>query len=375
METLTHKAGLDDIRDKVVAGQRIDEKDALRLFSSPDINAVGAIADHVRRRKNGDDATFILNRYINYSNICILNCQFCAFAKRKGDPEAFEYSVDEMVSMARESLALGITELHIVGGLHPTLPFDYYLDMLRSLKALDSHLHLKCFTAVEIRHLSWRARLSVEETLRKLREAGLGSLTGGGAEIFNPDVRDRICRGKETAEEWADIHKTWHRMGGRSTCTMLYGHVETLEDRIDHLRRLREIQDETGGFTGFIPLAFHPEGNKLSHIRPPSGWDDLRTLAVSRIYLDNIDHITAYWIGLGLNLAQVALSYGVDDLHGTIVEEKIFHMAGSKTPQEQTRDTLIRAIREAGRTPWQRDSHYNKVRCFGGSGENSEANR
>lgn len=361
---MIQKAGLGDIWEKVSQGERISNHDALRLFSTPDINALGSIANFVREKKNGNDATFILNRYINYSNVCILNCQFCAFAKRKNESGAFEYSVPEVVQMARESLSLGITELHIVGGLHPSLPFDYYLDMLRSLKALDPRLHLKCFTAVEIRHLSWKAKMTVGDTLRKLREAGLGSLTGGGAEIFRQEVRDRICRGKESADEWGEIHKTWHRLGGRSTCTMLYGHVETLEDRIDHLSRLRLIQDETGGFTGFVPLAFHPEGNKLSHIKPPTGWDDLRTLSVSRIYLDNFDHITGYWIGLGLNLAQIALSYGVDDLHGTIVEEKIFHMAGSRTPQEQTSDTLVRAIREAGRVPWQRDSHYNKVKCF-----------
>jgi aminodeoxyfutalosine synthase len=296
--------------------------------------------------------------------VCILACQFCAFAARKRDAHAFELAIPEMIETTRAALAQGITEIHMVGGLHPTLRGDWYLDLLRSLRALDPKLHLKCFTAIEIRHLAERVfKLPIAETLATLRDAGLGSLTGGGAEIFDPAVRDRICRGKESAEEWIEVHRTWHRMGGRSTCTMLFGHVETMAQRVDHLGRLRELQDETGGFTGFIPFAFVPEGTtrELREMRPATGFDELRNLAVSRIYLDNFEHLTAYWVSMGLPLAQVALGYGVDDLHGTIMEEKIFHMAGSKTPQAQTVASLERAIREAGREPRQRDSHYRVI--------------
>ena len=352
------------IHDKVQAAERITDADALALYQSHDLNALGAIANVVRERKNGNVATYLLNRYINYSNVCILACQFCAFAARKRDAHAFEQAIPDVVRTVQGALAQGITEIHMVGGLHPTLPAEWYLELLRSLKALDLNLHLKCFTAIEARHLSDRVfKKPLEETLGLLREAGLGSLTGGGAEIFDPAIRARICRGKETAEEYLEVHHTWHRMGGRSTCTMLFGHIETMAQRVDHLRRLRELQDETGGFTGFIPFAFVPEGTtrELREIRPTTGFDELRNLAVSRIYLDNFDHLTAYWVSMGLPLAQVALGYGVDDLHGTIMEEKIFHMAGAKTPQGQTVAALEDAIREAGREPMQRDSHYNRI--------------
>jgi aminodeoxyfutalosine synthase len=313
-----------------------------------------------------------------------------------------------MVEKAREALAIGITELHVVGGLHPSLPFNYYTDMLRALRALNdemrnatvsvasanvspagfrdwqngssetpkpagatpalpnpkSRLHLKCFTAIEILHLAWLAKKSVEQTLSELKAAGLDSLTGGGAEIFRPEVRSAIARGKESAEEYLDVHRTWHRLGGRSTCTMLYGHVESLADRVDHLRQLRALQDETHGFTGFVPLPYQPEGNDLPVENPPTGYDSLRTIAVSRIYLDNFDHITAYWVGMGLKLAQVALSYGADDLHGTIVEEHIFHMAGAASPQLQTEADMLKAIREAGRTPVQRNTFYEPIKVL-----------
>ncbi len=352
------------IHDKVLAGERITDADALTLYASHDLNALGAIANVVRERKNGNVATYLLNRYINYSNVCILSCQFCAFAAKKRDAHAFELAIPEVVETVRKALAQGITEIHMVGGLHPTLKAEWYLEMLRSLKALDPNLHLKCFTAIEARHLADRVfKLPLGETLAALREAGLGSLTGGGAEIFDQEIRDRICRGKETGDEYLDVHRTWHRMGGRSTCTMLFGHIETMAQRVDHLRRLRGLQDETHGFTGFVPFAFVPEGTtrELRDIRPTTGFDELRNLAVSRIYLDNFEHITAYWVSMGLPLAQVALGYGVDDLHGTIMEEKIFHMAGAKTPQEQTVAALEDAIREAGRDPMQRDSHYNRI--------------
>jgi aminodeoxyfutalosine synthase len=388
---------LRDVYDKVVAGERISEADALRLFESKDLNALGAIADFVRQRKAGNRASFIINRYINYSNYCILSCQFCSFARKKRDADGFQLSVEEIVAKAREALKLGITELHIVGGLHPSLPFSYYTDMLKALKALNTgssrreeahsettesgkqqaeisqslltsaatpKLQLKCFTAIEILHLAWLAKKSVLETLTELKAAGLDSLTGGGAEIFRKEVRSAIAKGKESAEEYLDVHRTWHRLGGRSTCTMLYGHVESLADRVDHLRQLRALQDETHGFTALIPLAYQPEDNDIPVAHPPTGFDSLRTIAVSRIYLDNFPHITAYWVGLGLKLAQVALSYGANDIHGTIIEEHIFHMAGATSPQLQTEADMIKAIREAGRTPVQRNTFYEPIKVL-----------
>lgn len=354
---------LRDIYDKVVASERISEADALRLFESKDLNAVGAIADFARQRKVGERASYIVNRYINYSNYCILSCQFCAFARKKRDADGIQLTKEDIVEKAREALGQGITELHIVGGLHPSLPFSYYLEMLASLKALDERLQLKCFTAIEILHLAWLAKKSVHETLAELKSAGLDSLTGGGAEIFRKEVRSKIAKGKESAEEYLDVHRTWHGMGGRSTCTMLYGHIESLADRVDHLRQLRALQDETRGFVGFVPLPYQPDNNNVPVTAPPTGFDSLRTIALSRIYLDNFDHITAYWVGLGLKLAQVALSYGADDLHGTIIEEHIFHMAGAKSPQLQTEAAMVKAIREAGRVPMQRNTFYESIRA------------
>jgi aminodeoxyfutalosine synthase len=386
------RSELRDLYDKVAAGERISEADALRLFESKDLNAIGAIADLVRQKKNGNRASYIVNRYINYSNYCILSCQFCSFARKKRDADGFELTTAQMVEKAREALKLGITELHIVGGLHPSLPFSYYTDMLKALRGLNhetpqsefsagetpaarSRLHLKCFTAIEILHLAWLAKKSVEETLRELKAAGLDSLTGGGAEIFRKEVRSAIARGKESADEYLDVHRTWHRMGGRSTCTMLYGHVESLADRVDHLRQLRALQDETHGFVGFVPLAYQPQDNDIPVEHPPTGFDSLRTIAISRIYLDNFDHITAYWVGMGMKLAQVALSYGADDLHGTIIEEHIFHMAGATSPQLQTEAEMIKAIREAGRTPVQRDTFYQPIKVLAdghrGNGDDS----
>jgi len=383
MNFFVQRSELRDLYDKVAAGERISEADALRLFESKDLNAVGAIADLACRKKAGNRASYIVNRYVNYSNYCILSCQFCSFARKKRDADGFQFTVEEIVQKAREALKLGITELHIVGGLHPSLPFSYYTDMLKALRALNDvgraalprgqdeqqlvptgRLHLKCFTAIEILHLAWLAKKSVEQTLSELKAAGLDSLTGGGAEIFRKEIRSAIAKGKESAEEYLDVHRTWHKMGGRSTCTMLFGHVESLADRVDHLRQLRALQDETHGFVGFVPLPYQPEDNDIPVEHPPTGFDALRTLAVSRVYLDNFDHITAYWVGLGLKLAQVALSYGADDLHGTIIEEHIFHMAGATSPQLQTEAEMIKAIREAGRTPVQRNTFYEPIRVL-----------
>jgi len=364
VQFILRQSGLADIAAQVEAGERLTEADAERLFATKDLNALGALADLANQRRNGRRASYIVNRYINYSNYCILSCQFCAFSKKKRDADGFQLSSAQIVEKAREALALGITELHIVGGLHPSLPFSYYTDFLRELMALDPRLQLKCFTAIEVLHLAWLAKKSVRDTLLELKAAGLASLTGGGAEIFRKEVRSAIAKGKESAAEYLDVHRTWHQLGGRSTCTMLYGHVETVADRVDHMRQLRALQDETGGFTGFIPLPYQPDNNGIPVDHAPTGFDQLRTIAVARLYLDNFGHITAYWIGMGLKMAQVALSYGADDIHGTIVEERIFHMAGAKSPQLQTEKELVKAIREAGRTPVQRDTFYQPIKVW-----------
>jgi aminodeoxyfutalosine synthase len=354
-------------------GERLSTGEALWLFEHADLNELGALANLINQRKNGSRVSYIVNRYINYSNYCILSCKFCAFSRKRRDQDGFELSIEEVVQKAKDALSLGITELHIVGGLHPSLPFDYYLDLLRGLKALDNRLELKCFTAIEILHLAWLAKISVTEVLTQLKAAGLASLTGGGAEIFATEVRREIARGKESAEEYLDVHRTWHRLGGRSTCTMLYGHIESLKDRVNHLEQLRTLQDETHGFVGFVPLPFQPENNRIGLTHPPTGNDMLRTLSVSRLFLDNFDHITAYWVGMGLKMAQVALNYGADDIHGTIVEEHIFHMAGAKTPQTQTALELERAISASGRIPVQRNTFYEPVNSIPACPESSPA--
>lgn len=355
---------LRSIYEKVVASERVTDEEALTLYRSNELNALGTIANVVRERKNGNVATYIHNQYINYSNVCLLSCQFCAFGAKKREAHAFELSVDEIVEKVATALRYGITEIHMVGGLHPSLPPEWYLDLVTRLRALSKELYVKAFTAVEIRHLADRVfKKPLRETLEILRDAGLDAITGGGAEIFDQAIRDEICKGKETADEWAEVHRTWHQIGMRSTATMLFGHVETYQHRVEHLGRLRSLQDETGGFTGFIPFAFESEQARpmLRHIKHTTAFEELKNLAVSRIYLDNFDHITAYWVSLGLPLASLALNYGVDDLHGTIMEEKIFHMAGAQTPTYQTMQSLEKAIREAGREPMQRDTWYRRI--------------
>src|SRR3954467_15422338 len=254
---------LRDLYDKTIAGERFTDAEALRLFQTKDLNALGALADLARQQKVGNRATYIVNAYINYSNYCILSCQFCAFARKKRDADGWQLSAEEIVAKARKALGHGVTELHIVGGLHPNLPFSYYTEFLQALRALDPNLQLKCFTAIEILHLAWLAKKTVRDTLMELRAAGLNSLTGGGAEIFDPTVRSAIAKGKESAAEYLDVHRTWHKLGEQSTCTMLYGHIESLEDRVDHMRQLRTLQDETGGFCGFVPLPYQPGHNKI----------------------------------------------------------------------------------------------------------------
>ncbi|MBX9743543.1 MAG: aminofutalosine synthase MqnE [Chthoniobacterales bacterium] len=350
------------IWEKIKASERLSFQEGVVLYQSSDLEGLRMMANHVREQKNGKVATYIFNRYLNYSNLCVLSCQFCAYGAKKRDEHAFEHTIEELVVAAREAQESGAIEIHMVGGLHPTLPGQWYLDLLQAMSQAAPKLYLKAFTAVEVKHLAKRIfKKSLQETLTLLREAGLDALTGGGAEIFDPTVRDQICRGKETAEEWLEIHRLWHQMGMRSTATMLFGHIETAAQRVDHLMRLRELQDETAGFTALVPYAFVPETTEMAHIKPASEEECLKNIAVSRLMLDNFEHITAYWISFGLPLAARALSYGADDLHGTISEEKIFHMAGATTPQEQSILSLEAAIRGVGLQPKQRDTFYQTI--------------
>ncbi|WP_306535025.1 aminofutalosine synthase MqnE [Geobacter sp.] len=357
---------LASISEKVHAGERITDEEALFLFESRDLIAVGELAAAVNRRRNGDRVFFNVNRHINHTNICVNRCSFCAFYRTADQPGAYLYDLEEIRNRATEAHAQGATEIHIVGGLHPDLPFDFYLEMLRTVKEVSPDLHVKAFTAVEIEYLSKLAGLSVAGTLAALQEAGLGSLPGGGAEIFAPAVRNRLCPEKISGERWLAVMEEVHRAGLKSNATMLFGHIESHADRVDHMGRLRELQDRTGGFQVFIPLAFQKENNPLGHLkRPgPGGVDALKTLAVARIYLDNFANIKAYWVMLGLKTAQVALSFGVNDLDGTVVEEKIGHDAGAATPQTMGRDDIVALIRKAGRVPVERDTLYNELRVY-----------
>ena len=364
IEALSRCAGLAAVWDKVAAGERLSADDARDVLVCDDLIAVGALADHVRRRAVGDEVYFIANRHINHTNVCRNRCLFCAFSHDDGDADAFTLSVDEVLDKARETLTGGITEIHIVGGEHPDLPFDYYLEMLRGLKELAPDVHIQAFTASEVAHLARVSGLGVRGTLVALKEAGLGSLPGGGAEVFSGRVRNLICERKISGEEWLDVMREAHAVGLKSNATMLYGHVETPEELADHLLRLRELQDDTGGFNAFIPLSFQPANTGLSELPGPSGYDDLRVLAAGRLVLDNFRHIKAFWINVGLKLAQVSLSFGVNDLDGTVVEEKISHAAGVDTGQELTRAELVRVIRGAGRVPVERDTLYRVVRRY-----------
>jgi aminodeoxyfutalosine synthase len=361
IDDLSRRAGLSQVWARVAAGERLSGADARDVLVSSDLIAIGALADHVRRRAAGDDVYFIANRHINHTNVCRNRCLFCAFSHDDGDADAFTLSVDEVLDKARETLTGGITEIHIVGGEHPDLPFDYYLEMMRGLKELAPDVHIQAFTASEVAHLARVSGLGVRETLAQLKDAGLGSLPGGGAEVFSGRVRDLICERKISGAEWLDVMRAAHAVGLKSNATMLYGHVETPDELVDHMLRLRELQDETGGFNAFIPLSFQPANTGLSELPGPTGFDDLKMLAVGRLVLDNFRHIKAFWINVGLKLAQVSLSFGVNDLDGTVVEEKISHAAGVDTGQELTRAELVRVIRGAGRVPVERDTLYNVV--------------
>jgi aminodeoxyfutalosine synthase len=355
-------AGLADIDDKLQAGTRLDFEDGVRLFDSPDLLAVGWIANREREKRHGARTFFNYNLRLEPTNVCEASCLFCSFARLKpGMPEAYTMSLEQAWDKLRQRASQPLTEVHIVNGLNPDLPFSYYTELLSGLKRIRPGIHLKCFTAVEIAFFADLYAMTDEQVLRELMEAGLDSLPGGGAEIFAERVRKKICHDKCGTERYLDIHRTAHRLGLRSNVTMLYGHIETLEERVDHMLRARALQDETGGFQAFIPLAFHPDNNRMQKLPAPSGTDTLRVHAVSRLMLDNIPHIKAFWIATGLELAQTALWFGVDDLDGTVQEEKIYHMAGSATPEGMTTAALSRLVRAAGREPYERDTLYNIV--------------
>jgi len=349
------------IAEKVLAGERLDAADGILLYRSPDLLAVGWLANHVREARHGDVCYFNVNRHINPTNICVAHCKLCAFGRDANVPGAYNFALEEIWQRAEEGVRAGATEFHMVGGLHPDLPFEYFLDMIRGLKRRCPTVHLKAFTMVEVGYFSRIAKLSIRDTLLALKEAGVDSLPGGGAEIFNPRVRRVICDHKTSGRQWLEIARTAHEIGLRSNATMLYGHIENEEERVEHLLLLRELQDDTHGFQTFIPLAFHPENTALAHLPKPTGFDDLRNIAASRLLLDNFDHIKAYWVMLTPRIAQIALRFGADDIDGTIVEEKIYHDAGATTEQFTPRSELERLIRAAGRVPVERDTLYRPV--------------
>ncbi|WP_297888545.1 aminofutalosine synthase MqnE [Sulfurihydrogenibium sp.] len=353
------------IIDKVLEEKRLSFEDGVKLFKSSDLLTVGYLANYITEKKNGKYAYFVINRQINPTNVCVLDCKFCAFAQMdKNDPKAYEMSYDEILEKVKYAVENSATEVHIVGGLHPDWDFNKYLNIVSIIKKNFPQLHIKAFTAVEIDYFSQISELSYEEILIKLKEAGLGSLPGGGAEIFSPNIRRIIAPKKIGYKKYLEIHKTAHRLGLHSTTTMLYGHVESYEDRVDHMLKIREAQDETGGFTCFIPLAYQPENNDLPVYDFTTGIDDLKTIAVSRLILDNIDHIKAYWVMIGEKTAQVALNFGADDMDGTVMEEKIAHFAGAKSPTQQQKEKLIRLIKEAGKIPVERDTLYNPIKIY-----------
>lgn len=350
------------IRDKVEAGERLSFDDGLLMYE-PDtpLNDLGQLANFVREKINGNVAYYNINTHLNPTNVCIYRCIFCAFRADLKSDRGYVMSDEQILERGKEAIENGCTEMHIVGGLHHLKKFDWYLNIIKILHNAYPRLHLKAWTAVEINWFEYLTKTSIPDVLQQLRDVGLGSLPGGGAEIFDPEVRDQICEHKADTEKWFETHRSAHQLGIKTNCTMLYGHVEEAKHRIDHLHRLRTLQDETNGFQTFIPLAFHPENTGLSHLKKPSSLMDLRTMAVSRLMLDNIPHMKAYWIMLGIGTAQTALSYGADDLDGTVRHELIYHDAGATTPELLTVERIKHLIEEAGREPVERDTIYNRI--------------
>ena len=355
-------AGLAEIDEKLQSSERLTLEDGVRLFDAPDLLAVGYLANREREKRHGARTYYNFNIRLEATNVCMASCLFCSFARlRPGDPGSYTMSLEQVWDKLRQRAGQSLTEIHVVNGLHPELPFEYYTDMLRGLKRIRPDVHLKCFTAVEIAFFADLYGKSDEQVLRELQEAGLDSLPGGGAEIFAERVRRKICDDKCGADRYLSIHRLAHRLGMRTNVTMLYGHIETHEERIDHMLRARALQDDTGGLQAFIPLAFHPDNNQMRKLPAPSAADSLRVHAVSRLMLDNIPHVKAFWIATGVEVAQTSLWFGVDDLDGTVQEERIYHMAGARTPEAMTPREIERLITAAGRQPVERDTFYNVV--------------
>jgi aminodeoxyfutalosine synthase len=358
----TGRPSLSSIRSKIETGERLSFEDGLFLDEpTTPLQDIGLLANQVRERLNGNVGYYNINTHLNPTNVCVYRCTFCAFRSDLRDPKGYAMSDDQVLARGQEALDNGCTEMHIVGGLHHQRKYDWYVHLVRLLHEAYPTLHLKAWTAVEINWFEFLARRPVRAILEDMLAAGLGSMPGGGAEIFHPEVRSQICEHKADASKWFEVHRTAHELGLKTNCTMLYGHIENAYHRIDHLIRLRELQDETGGFQTFIPLAFHPENTGLAHIKKPSALMDLRTLAISRLMLDNIPHIKAYWIMLGIGTAQTALAYGADDIDGTVRHELIYHDAGATTPELLTVESIRRLITEAGRDPIERDTLYRRV--------------
>src|SRR5947208_779385 len=357
----TDDTTLQPIAAKVFARERLSFDDAVILYRSADILAIGWLANHVRERLHGNVAYFNVNRHINPTNVCVAACRLCAFGRKKDAPGAYTMALEEAFETAASGYSEAVTEFHIVGGLHPDLPFQYYLDLIAGLKERFPQVHIKALTMVEIAFLAKRAKLSIKETLQQLKDSGLDSLPGGGAEIFNERVRRVICDHKIDGEQWLETARTAHNIGLKSNATMLYGHIENEEDRADHLIRLRNLQDQTHGFQTYIPLAFHPANTPLQHLFTTTGMLDIKQIAIGRLVLDNFQHIKAYWQMMSPKIAQIALRFGADDIDGTVIEEKIYHDAGATTPQGLRRRELVRLITEAGREPVERDTMYRPV--------------
>ncbi len=352
-------AGLSGVAQKIDRAERLSVEDALALFLCDDLAELGRLADRVRRAKNGDAATYVINRHINYSNLCVDDCLFCAFKRKPGEAGGYTFTLDEIFKRAEDLTRLGASELHIVGGHHPDLPFSFYEEMLRGLHKRHPRAALKCFTAAEILYFSEKFGLAVEEILSRFKTVGLSMLPGGGAEVLSERVRKKLCRdSKGSTEKWLSVHRAAHRLGIPSNATLLFGHVERPQEKVEHLLHIRDLQDETGGVLAFIPLAYHHENNALGKLPEPTAVERLKHIAIARLVLDNVPHIKAYWPMFGVKLSQIALSFGADDIDGTIVEEKIYHMAGASTPQEMDEPALRRLIEEAGFRPVKRDAFH-----------------
>jgi aminodeoxyfutalosine synthase len=355
---------LKDIQNKLDQGKRLTRQDGLALMDCQDLIGLGRLARRIKKHKTGQYVYFNSNFHINLTNICVSRCKFCAFGRDRDDAGAYAMTLDEVLQQAEYGVEGGAKELHIVSALHPDLPFDYYVEVIRLCRERFPTIHLKAFTAVEIDYFTKISQLSLHQVLQTLKEAGLDSLPGGGAEVFSPRVRDKLCPNKANSERWLEVMRTAHSLGLKSNATMLYGHIETLEERVDHLLALRNLQDETGGFQSFIPLPFHPQNTQIASIQRTTAHENLKMIALSRLILDNFDHIKAYWIMQGIPLAQISLNFGADDLDGTVVKEKITHAAGARTNEGITKEELIRLIREAGYTPVERDTLYNILQVF-----------